>query len=36
MLNTLNIERIKRLLLIMIGVMAALMAYYIWWYNQQA
>ncbi|MDY0093056.1 MAG: LPS export ABC transporter periplasmic protein LptC [Candidatus Vecturithrix sp.] len=35
MLNTLNIERIKRLLLIMIGVMAALMAYYIWAYNQQ-
>lgn len=34
-MNTMNIERIKQLLLIMIGVMTALMAYYIWTYNQE-
>lgn len=33
-MNTLNIARIKRLLLIMIGGMTALMAYHIWVYNR--
>lgn len=35
MMTTLNIERIKRFLLLMIGVMTALMAYYIWAYNRE-
>ncbi|GAK57113.1 hypothetical protein U27_04077 [Candidatus Vecturithrix granuli] len=34
-MNTMNIARIKRLLLIMIGGMTTLMVYYIWAYNQE-
>ncbi|MCP4397360.1 MAG: LPS export ABC transporter periplasmic protein LptC [bacterium] len=33
MLHTTHIEKIKRLLLVTIGVMAASMAYYVWRYN---